>query len=162
TEVETQAVRGLAISSFATKLGREEVGNLKCALSWHSYGGVVGHPMGHVPTPPNTGLTAGDRVDFGTLTMGVAGASGYGDIRDTFPQLRVANGDPYDGYSVYGDTDDWFYKDRGTLSILIEAYSSAEGQTGSSFYPHSAAGRDAVAAANVKGARELIRTCTGK
>jgi len=160
TEVETQAVRGLAHNQFLTET-RDEVDGLICSLSWHTYGGVVGHPMSHKPTPPNTGLTGADKTTLGGLADGVAVAigSGYKNIRDTFPDLKVSNGDTINGYPVYGDSDDWLYKDGHTFSLLVEGYSPAEGLIGFNFYPTTAAGRDAVAAHNFQGALALIRTC---
>jgi hypothetical protein len=160
TEVETQAVRGLAHNQFLTET-RNEVDGLVCSLSWHTYSGIVGHPMGHKPSPPNTGLTAPDRSTLDSLgdTIAVGIGNGYTNIRDTFPNLLISNGDPINGYPVYGDSDDWLYKDGHTWASLVEGYSTAEGRIGFTFYPTTAADRDAVSAHNVKGALALIKSC---
>lgn len=158
TEVETQAVRGLANNQFLTET-RDEVDGLVCSLSWHSYSGTVGHPMSHKPTPPNTGLTPADKSTLGALSGGIATAIGYSNIFDTFELQLKSKGDPLDGYPVFGDSDDWLYKDGHTYSILVEAYSAAEGMVNSAFYPTTAIDRDAVSGHNVKGALDLIRSC---
>lgn len=165
SEVETQAVRGLAHSQFATRK-RKEVDGLVCMLSWHSYGGVVGHPMGHVAIPPNTNLDPPDVAPYNALTQAMADASAYTNIKDTYPSLTTIDGCGYPGYAVYGDSNDWFYKDGDTFSVLIESYSVAERgacPSGSnlpfSFYPQDAAKRDAVAKSNVQAALAMLRTC---
>jgi hypothetical protein len=161
TEVETQAVRGLAHNQFLTR-ERDEVDGLICSLSWHTFGGVVGHPMAHTPPiPPATGLNSADRATLGGLTDGVAAAVGFGytNIKDGFPNLSKANGDTINGYSVFGDSDDWFFKDKHTYSLLIEAFSVPEGLVNDNFYPLDAAGRDAVTLHNFQGALHLIRNC---
>ena len=160
TEVETQAVRGLAHSQFLTR-ERKEVDGLICSLSWHSYGGVVGHPMGHKPVPPATDLTAADRATLGGLTDGVAAAVafGYKNIKDGFKDLSFANGDTINGYSVFGDSDDWLFKDKHTYALLIEAFSVPEGLVGTTFNPDTAAGRDALTLHNFQGAVHLIKNC---
>ena len=43
TEVESQAVRGLAHNQFLTRKVRDEVDGLVCSLSWHTFS-LVGHP----------------------------------------------------------------------------------------------------------------------
>jgi carboxypeptidase T len=103
SEVETQAVRGLAHSQFLT---REEVDGLVCMLDWHSLGGVVGHPMGHPPQPPTTGLDPPDVGPFGHLTLAMANAAAYVDVKDGFSGLSTVNGCPYQGFHVYGDSID--------------------------------------------------------
>ncbi|MEP6609648.1 MAG: M14 family zinc carboxypeptidase [Burkholderiaceae bacterium] len=159
TEVETQAVRGLAHSQFAGENPRQ-VDGLTCSLSWHTYSGSVGHPMGHKPViSPNTGLTTADRGTLGAITADVATASGYKNIFDTFEDQRIAKGDPLDGYPTFGDSDDWLYKDGQTFSLLIEGYSATEGMINSSYYPKTAAERDAVTSHNISGALALIRDC---
>lgn len=160
TEVETQAVRGLAHNQFATE-PRDQVDGLICTLSWHSYGGVVGHPLGHKPIPPATDLTAGERTSFGAYTDDVAAAVGFGykNIKDGFRNLSTANGDTINGYSVFGDSDDWLFKDKHTWAILIEAFSPMEGLVGFNFYPTTTAGRDALTLHNFQGALKLIETC---
>jgi hypothetical protein len=159
TEVETQAVRGLAHSQFAGE-NRHQVDGLVCSLSWHTYSGSVGHPMGHKPVvPPHTGLTSADKSTLGSLSGDIATGSGYKNIFDTFEKQLISNGDPLNGYPVFGDSNDWLYKDGHTYSILVEGYSAAEGMVNFSFYPLSAADRDAVSAHNIKGALALIRSC---
>jgi hypothetical protein len=159
TEVEAQAVRGLAHSQFAGE-NRHQVDGLTCSLSWHSYSGTVGHPMAHKPiVPPNTGLTAADNATLGSLSGNVATAIGYRNIFDTFEKQREANGDPVDGYPVFGDSDDWLYKDGHTYSILVEGYSAAEGMSNYAFYPTTIIGRESVSANNIKGALAFIRSC---
>ena len=159
TEVETQAVRGLAHSQFAGE-NRHQVDGLLCSLSWHTYSGTVGHPMSHKPVvPPHTGLTGADKTKLATLSGDVAAASAYLNIFDGFEKQRIANGDPINGYPVFGDSNDWLYKDGHTWSILIEGYGAAEGWVGSNFYPVTAPARDAVSANNVKAALALIRSC---
>jgi hypothetical protein len=159
SEVETRAVNGLADDSFATG---NEVDGLECALSWHTAGGVVGHPMAHKPVlPGNTGLTDPDRRRFNALAEVVEKATSYENIRDTFEDLRVANGDPFDGYPVFGDTDDWMYKEHDVFELLVEAYSNAErGGAGPYFFPDTAAKRNAVVTNNVEGAIALVDACS--
>ncbi len=164
SEVETQAVRGLAHSQFLTER-RKEVDGLVCMLSWHSYGGVVGHPMGHPPQPPTTGLDPPDVGPFGNLTKEMANAAGYVNIKDGYAGLTTVDGCGYPGYHVYGDSNDWFYKDGDTFAVLIESYSVAErggcpvGSTPYIFYPQDVTRRDLVAKANVEAALAMLRTC---
>jgi hypothetical protein len=159
TEVETQAVRGLAHSSFAGE-NRHQVDGLICSLSWHTYSGTVGHPMAHKPVvPPHTGLTPPDKATLGSLSTDIAAGNGYNNIFDTFEKQLISKGDPINGYPTFGDSDDWLYKDGHTYSILVEGYSAAEGMINFSFYPLTAADRDAVSAHNIKGALALIRSC---
>lgn len=164
SEVETQAVRGLAHSQFLTKL-REEVDGLVCALSWHSYGGVVGHPMGHVAVPPATDLDAPDVGPFDALTKAMAQAASYTDVQDDYATTGVVDGCSTPHYMVYGDTNDWMYKDGDTFSTLIESYSSPErgscpvGPIQNDFYPLTAALRDTVADTNVKAALAMLKVC---
>ncbi|GGD56105.1 M14 family metallopeptidase [Pseudoxanthomonas indica] len=164
SEVETQAVRGLAHSQFLTRKKRE-VDGLVCALSWHSFGGVVGHPMGHAPIAPATGITPGQEVPFNHLTQSMASASAYTNVKDGFPSLTSVDNCSYPGYAVYGDANDWMYKDKGTFSVLIESFSVAErggcpvGTIPQMFYPQNAASRDAVAKNNVQAALAMIERC---
>jgi hypothetical protein len=165
SEVETQAVRGLAHSQFLTREGKE-VDGLVCMLTWHSFGGIVGHPMGHKPIPPNTDLDPPDVTRFNSLTSAMARAAGYTDIKDTFSSLTSLDGGcAFTGYSVYGDSNDWFYKDQRTFAILIESYSASErggchtGINAFSFYPQDVAKRDLVAQHNVDAALTLLRQC---
>lgn len=164
SEVETQAVRGLAHSQFLTRL-KHEVDGLACMLSWHSYGGVVGHPMGHVAVPPATNLDPPDVAPFDALTKAMAQAASYTDVQDDYATVGVVDGCPTPHYMVYGDANDWFYKDGATFSTLIEEYSSPErgsctnGSTQHDFYPLTAASRDAVADTNVKAALAMLRHC---
>jgi hypothetical protein len=160
TEVETQAVRGLAHNHFATE-PRDQVDGLICSLSWHTYGGVVGHPLGHKPIPPATDLSGAERTFLGDFTDGIAGAVGFGykNIKDGFRNLSTSNGDTINGYSVFGDSDDWLFKDKHTWAVLIEAFSPQEGLVGFNFNPTSAAGRDALTLHNFQGALKLIETC---
>ncbi len=150
SEVETQAVRGLGLSYFNTQLGREEIDGLGCSVSWHSFTGLVGHPMGHAPIPPDTDLSPADRAAMGALTAAFAAATAYGDQTDTFRHTH---------YAVYGASDDWLYKDRGTMSTFVEAYSIAEGRVGDTFYPPTAAEAEAVAKNNYEGVLALIHEC---
>jgi hypothetical protein len=166
SEVESQAVRGLAHSHFLTR-NKTEVDGLMCALSWHSYGGVVGHPMSHAPIAPDPGLDPSHTGPFGQLTNDMATASGYADIKDGFRSLTsFPDGCAFQGYSVYGDVNDWMYKDKGTYSVLIESYSSPErgacgvGTTPAAFYPQDTATRDMVAKNNVQAALAMLRRCT--
>lgn len=164
SEVETQAVRGLAHSQFLTRKKRE-VDGLVCALSWHSFGGVVGHPMGHAPIAPGTGLAPGHAAQFNNLTQTMASASAYTNVKDGFPSLTTVDNCSYPGYAVYGDANDWMYKDKGTFSVLIESYSVAErggcpvGTLPQKFYPQDAATRDAVAKHNVQAALAMLERC---
>jgi hypothetical protein len=164
SEVETQAVRGLAHSQFLTER-RKEVDGLVCMLSWHSYGGVVGHPMGANAVAPNTPIDPADVAPYGNLTGAMATAANYLDVKDTYPSLTNVGGCTYTGYAVYGDSNDWFYKDKDTFSVLIESYSVAERGScpGSNipiaFYPQDASKRDAVAKANVAAALMMLRRC---
>jgi hypothetical protein len=152
SEVETQAVRGLALSSFNTPLGREEIDGLGCSVSWHSFTGLVGHPMSYDPIPPDTDLSPSDRAAMGALTAAFAAAAGYADHTDTFKTTH---------YPVFGASDDWLYKDRGTMATFVEAYSIAEGRIGDSYYPPTAAEAGIVATNNYQGALALIRECRG-
>lgn len=165
SEVESQAVRGLAHSQFLTR-NKKEVDGLVCALSWHAYGGVVGHPMSHEPIAPDPGLNPADAVRFDALTQDMANASGYTDVKDGFRNLTSLPGDCYfQGYSVYGDANDWMYRDKGTLSVLIESYSSQERGACSAatlaqkFSPQDAATRDKVADNNVRAALAMLQRC---
>ena len=164
SEVETQAVRGLAHSQFLTRL-KHEVDGLVCMLSWHSYGGVVGHPMGHVAVPPATNLDPVDVAPFDALTKAMAQAANYTDVQDDYATVAVANGCGTPHYMVYGDSNDWFYKDGDTFSALIESFSAPErgscpiGPIQNDFNPQTAALRDAVADANVKAALAMLKMC---
>jgi hypothetical protein len=106
-------------------------------------------------------LPPSDRTTFGGLTDGIAAAIAfdYKNIKDGFPSLSTANGDTINGYSVFGDSDDWLYKDGQTWALLVEAFSPPEGFTGSNFYPTTAAGRDALTLHNFQGALKLLQTC---
>ena len=150
SEVETQAVRGLALSHFSTQLGRGEIEGLGCSLSWHSFTGLVGHPLGHVPIPPTVALSATERAALGSLTAAYAAVTAYTDNRDEWLNTH---------YAVYGDSEDWLFQDRDTLSTFVEAYSVAEGRVGQSFNPPTAAEADAVAKNNYEGFLSLIREC---
>lgn len=164
SEVETQAVRGLAHSQFLTRL-KHEVDGLACLLSWHSYGGVVGHPMGHVAVPPTTNLDPPDVAPFDALTKAMAQAANYTDVQDDYATVGVVDGCSTPHYMVYGDSNDWFYKDGNTFSTLIEEYSSPErgsctnGTIQHDFYPLTAALRDTVADTNVKAALAMLKQC---
>lgn len=164
SEVETQAVRGLAHSQFLTR-NKREVDGLMCMLSWHSYGGVVGHPMGHVAVPPATDLDPLDVAPFNALTATMASAAGYTDVQDDYATVAVVDGCATPHYMVYGDSNDWFYKDRNTFATLIESFSSPErgscpvGPIQNDFNPQTAALRDAVADANLKAALAMLKMC---
>ncbi len=147
---ESQAERCLAVRHFKTHLGREELDGIGCSLSWHSFTGLIGHPLGHDPIPPDVDLTPAERTSLGTLTAAFASVTAYGDHTD---QWRHTN------YAVYGDSEDWWFKDRGSLSTFVESYSIAEGRVGDSFYPPTAAEADAVAKNNYEGVLALIREC---
>ncbi|MDH5505798.1 MAG: M14 family zinc carboxypeptidase [Anaerolineae bacterium] len=149
SEVETQAVRGLALSHFLTQL-REEVSGLSCSISWHSYTGLIGHSMGHNPIPPVTDITPADRITLGMLADAFALPSGYVNDHDNW---RFAH------YPVYGGSEDWLHKDRGTMSTFVESYSVAEGQTGYNFYPMNSTDALVVVKHNYDGALELISKC---
>ncbi len=141
SEVETRAVRGLAHSQFLGENPRQ-IDGLTCSLSWHTYSGTVTHPMSHKPAvSPNTGLNPADRPVLDSFTGALAAVTGYRDLRDGFEAQREARGDPIDGYPVFGDSDDWLYKDGGTRAILIEAFSSAEGSTENLFSDYSGCSR---------------------
>jgi hypothetical protein len=150
SEVETQAVRGLAVSHFSTKLGRGEIEGLGCSLSWHSFTGLVGHPLGHNPIPPEVALTGAESAALGSLTAAFAAATAYTDNRDQWLNTH---------YAVFGDSEDWLFQDRDTLSTFVEAYSVAEGRAGNSFNPPTAGEADAVAKNNYEGVLSLIREC---
>ncbi len=152
SEVETQAVRGLGFSQFNTQLGREEVSGLGCSLSWHSYTGLVGHPLGHHPIPPEPDLTGAQRAELGALSGAFAGVTNYQDNTD---QWRNTN------YAVLGDSEDWLFRQRGVSSVFVEAYSVAEGRVGGSYFPPTAAEAEAVAQNNYEGALAFIRACQG-
>lgn len=164
SEVETQAVRGLAHSQFLTRLKRE-VDGLVCMLSWHSYGGVVGHPMGHVAVPPATDLDPPDVAPFDVLTKAMAQAASYTDVQDDYATTGTVDGCSVPHYMVYGDSNDWFYKDGDTFSTLIEEFSSPErgscpiGPIQNDFNPQTAALRDSVADNNVKAALAMLKNC---
>jgi len=164
SEVETQAVRGLAHSQFLTR-NKREVDGLVCMLSWHSYGGVVGHPMGHVAVPPATNLNAADVAPFDALTKAMAVAASYTDVQDDYATVGVVDGCATPHYMVYGDSNDWFYKDGHTFSALIEEFSSPErgscpiGPIQNDFNPQTAALRDTVADTNVKAALAMLKKC---
>ncbi|MGY4515039.1 M14 family zinc carboxypeptidase [Lysobacter sp. HA18] len=164
SEVETQAVRGLAHSQFLTR-NKREVDGLACMLSWHSYGGVVGHPMGHVAVPPATNLNPPDVAPFDKLTKAMATAASYTDVQDDYATVGVVDGCATPHYMVYGDSNDWFYKDGHTFGTLIEEFSSPErgscpvGPIQNDFNPQTAALRDAVADTGVKAAIAMLKTC---
>lgn len=168
SEVETQAVRGLAHSQFATKR-KTEVDGLICGLSWHSYTGVVMHPISHTPVAPNTGVDPGHVAIFDGLTKGMATATGYKDLQDDFPITGNLDGCGMSGYPSYGDASDWLYKDGKTFATSIESYSTAErggcSVTNSwayNFYPTDVVKRDAVADNNVRAALSMLRECEGR
>jgi hypothetical protein len=156
SEVETQAVKGLAENLFATG---SEVSGLGCSLSWHSYLGLVLHPLGHTPFPPNTGLSAADRDRFNNMAQAVAAATNYRNLRDTFQFQRRSF-----GYPVFGSSDDWLFKERRVFALTVEAYSQGAGGermgTGPAYFPETEAKRDAVVQNNVKGALALVNACT--
>ncbi|MFC3814495.1 M14 family zinc carboxypeptidase [Lysobacter sp. GCM10012299] len=167
SEVETQAVRGLAHSQFATKR-KVEVDGLICGLSWHSFTGVVMHPITHTPIAPNTGVDPGHVGIFDSLTKGMAIATGYKDIQDDFPTTANLDGCGMSGYPSYGDAADWLYKDGKTFATSIESYSTMErggcsiaNNWAYNFYPTDAVKRDLVADNNVKAAISLLQECKG-
>lgn len=164
SEVETQAVRGLAHSQFLSH--NREVDGLVCSLSWHSYTGVVMHPLAHSAVPPNTGVDAPDVATFDALTKDIATATGYKDLQDDFPTSVNFDGCGMSGYPSYGEASDWLYKDGRTFAVSIESYSTGErghcplpNNLPDAFYPLDAAKRDAVADNNVKAALALLRDC---
>jgi hypothetical protein len=96
----------------------------------------------------------------------MANASGYTDVKDGFRKLTSLPGNCYfQGYSVYGDANDWMYRDKGTLSVLIESYSSQErgacsaATLAQTFNPQDAATRDKVADNNVRAALAMLQKC---
>jgi Zinc carboxypeptidase/Bacterial TSP3 repeat len=146
TEVETQAVRGLAKNRFRNG---SQVDGLKCSLSWHSWVGEVAHPYGHDMQPD---LTAAERQAFKKVSDAFAQPTGYKNIYDTWKTKH---------YPTYGDSDDWLFKDaNGVLALTVEAFSLAEHGPGDpGFFPATAARRDAVSQNNVKGALAFIGAC---
>lgn len=126
---------------------------------------VIPDAMGHTAVPPSAGLDAPDVATFDALTKDMALAAGYTDIQDDYQTTFTVDGCSYPGYPVYGDSNDWLYKDGDTFSVLIESYSVGErggcpvGSTPYIFYPQDAATRDAVADHNVKAALAMLKTC---
>jgi hypothetical protein len=147
SEVETQAVRGLVDNSFRTG---HEVDGIRCSISWHSFGGMVLHPMGHATT---SGLSTADRQCFKKLSDAFAKASGYTNMKDTFPTTH---------YPVYGELDDWLFKNRNVDAITVEAYGIPEGNASypyGDFNPSTAAVRDQVVKLNIDGTMAFIDAC---
>ena len=95
----------------------------------------------------------------------MAQAASYTDVQDDYATTGTVDGCSTPHYMVYGDSNDWFYKDGNTFSTLIEEYSSPErgsctnGSTQHDFYPLTAALRDAVADTNVKAALAMLKQC---
>ena len=145
SEVETRAVRGLVDNQF---LSGYEVTHIMCSLSWHSYGGEVIHPMGHATA---NGLNEADRPKFDTITDAFANATGYQNTKDTWPMTH---------YDVYGDSDDWLYKERNIFAITVESYSDSERQFGGpTFYPTTSIKKNIVVNNNVQGAMAFLNAC---
>lgn len=165
SEVETQAVRGLADSQFVSR--KREVDGLVCSLSWHAFSGLVMHPLAHPPIAPDIGVEPTDVAALGALTAALAAATGYRDLQDDFPTTPNVDGcNTLNGYASYGDASDWLYKGYRTRALTIEAFNATERgscPTGSweyNFGPIDAAQRDAVADNNVQAAIALLRDCT--
>ena len=102
------------------------------------------------------------------LTKAMAQAASYTDVQDDYATVGVVDGCSTPHYMVYGDSNDWFYKDGDTFSALIEEYSSPErgscaigtlGAIQNDFYPTTAALRDSVADTNVKAALAMLKNC---
>jgi hypothetical protein len=152
SEIETQAVRGLVDNRFRTG---NEVDGIRCSLSWHSFGGMVIHPMGHNPlTSP--GLSPSNRQCFKMLSEAFAKASGYTNMEDKFPTTY---------YPVYGELDDWLLKDRNIYGLTVEAYGPSDGNASppyGSFNPGTAAMRDHVVDINIKGVMAFMDACPCK
>ncbi len=153
SEVETQAVRGLANNQFRTG---NEVGGLKCSLSWHTFTklGEVLHPLSHKPIN-GPGLTDAERRDLGSLTAVVARTTGYSDETDKFPVKH---------YPVYGDSEDWLFRKRKVLALTVEAFSEAEhganaNQSKPRFFPDTAGVRNKVVDNNVRGGVAFADAC---
>lgn len=148
SDVETQAVKGLVENQFRTG---NEITRMKCSLSWHSYGGDVMHPFGHIPFG-NAVLRPADRQQLRAITAAVAGATAYRDWRDTWHAAF---------YPTFGDSDDWLYDAHGVLPITIESYSANEwGKSGPRFFPETLTKRNDVTNVNILGAKTFIRTCS--
>ncbi len=150
SEVETQAVRGLVNNRFRTGA---EVGGIKCSISWHTQGGCALHPLSHTPVPSlgNPPLSAEERRQLGALTAIFAKITNYANVRDQFP---VTN------YPVYGDSEDWLFREKDILALTIEAYSRQEHHIGSpGFYPSQAAVRDQVSGRNVDAGLAVACAC---
>jgi len=149
SEVESQAVRGLIADRFLTG---HEVDGIRCSISWHSYGGMVLRPMGHL-TATTPGLSPSDRQCFETLSDAFANASGYTNMRDTFPSKY---------YPTYGDSNDWLLKERRVSALTVEAYGPTEGNSSfpnGSFNPGTAALRDQVVDRSIVGAMAFMKVC---
>ena len=148
SEIESQAVRGLVDNSFQTG---NEVDRIRCSLSWHSYGGMVLHPMGHLIAQP--GLSTLDRQCFTKLSNSFANESGYINMRDTFPTVY---------YPSYGDSDDWLFKERRVHALTVEAFGHPEGNPSypnGDFNPDTKARFDQAVDLNIDGAKAIMRVC---
>ncbi|WP_457096729.1 M14 family zinc carboxypeptidase [Lysobacter sp. P5_B9] len=165
SEVESQAVRGLASSQFASR--KKEVDGLVCSLSWHAFSGLVMHPLAHAPIAPDIGVEPADVGTLDALTQALATATGYRDLQDDFPTTPNVDGCGLGGYHSYGDASDWLYKNYRTRALSIEAYNAterggcpAQNSWNYNFGPIDATKRDAVADNNVQAALALLRDCT--
>jgi hypothetical protein len=150
TDVESQAVRGLANNEFGP--GNSEIHGVSCSLSWHTRGGLIIHPMNH---PTSNGLSSADVPEFARLSGVVAQETGYRDTRDSW-WLEAS------GYAVYGTSDDWLYKEKGVLAITVEAYSAEErNNEGPEYFPVRGPKRSQVIRNNVRGAQRFMCNCGG-
>jgi hypothetical protein len=84
------------------------------------------------------------------LTDELANPAGYVNAMDTFRMTH---------YPVYGASEDWLHKERGTLAAFVETYSVAEGRVGTMFYPLNEAEAMVVAEHNYDGALGIISNC---
>jgi hypothetical protein len=149
SETETQAVAGLVDDQFITG---HEVDGIKCTVTWHSYGGYVMHPMGHIPKTTK-GLSPSERLCFETLATTFANASGYQNLLDSFPRKH---------YPTYGEATDWLLKKRKVYGLTIESYGPQEGNGTAPhgfFNPGSKAVLDQLVKRNVDGALAFMSAC---
>lgn len=151
SEVETQAVRGLADNKFSSN----EVDGLKCSISWHSYGGQVMHPITH-DDPTGGTLKDNEKARLGALSALVADEIDYEDFMDRWKNEK---------YPVYGDSQDWLFRKRGVLALTIEAYSSDEKAQPAprppDFFPNRADKLEAVVKNNIRGGIAFADACLG-
>ena len=145
SDVEAMAVAGLANNHFYSG---DEIGGLRCSLSWHTGGnGAVIHPMNHDTT---NGLDGNDIGHLNCLAETFADASGYWNHEDEWWATV--------GYQSFGTSDDWLYKHNGILAVTVEAYSAKEG-SGGRFFPEGSLSQTLVVNNNLKAAINFIMAC---